>query len=118
MAMVAVQVTILGQEAPEVAAILADSGAAGRRHLVRSCRVGAPSLAPIGWRPGLGRLTLKESLAKPSAVDKDRNDQSTMAILLPDGFLVSGKFRGRNMLNFCPSLSRKCALTFWLRGHV
>ena len=51
-------------------------------------------------------------------VDKDRNDQGTTAILLPDGFLVSGKFRGRNMLNFCPSLSRKCALTFWLRGHV
>ena len=44
----------------------ADGGAAGRRHLGRSCHVGAPPLAPIGWRPGLGRLTLKGSLAKPS----------------------------------------------------
>ena len=34
------------------------------------------------------------------ALDKDRNDQGTTAILLPAGFLVSGKFRGRKMLDF------------------
>ena len=65
-----------------------------------------------------GRVVHGLPLLVHSVVDKDRNDQGTTAILLPGELLVSGQFRGRNMLNFCPSLSRKCALTFWLRGHV
>ena len=52
---------VLGQDAPEVAAILADSGAAGRRHLVRSCR-GAPCRRLPTARPGASKADPKEGL--------------------------------------------------------